>query len=64
MICKKCHGQGVITKLTQLDGTYDDEMCGVMGAILTCGVSLLFTTRTKEVRCPRCDGTGETGYNP
>lgn len=61
MICKKCDGQGVITKVTQLSGDDDDVMCGSMAALLTCGLSLLVTTRTKEVCCPRCGGTGEVG---
>ena len=61
MICSKCDGQGRITKLTQLDGTDDDVINGTMGALLTCGVSLLFTTRTREVLCPRCYGSGDVG---
>ena len=62
MICKKCDGQGVVTRLVQLSGTGDDTMCGVMGALLTMGVSLLATTRLKEVQCPRCYGRGKVGY--
>lgn len=61
MICKKCDGQGVITKVTQLSGDDDDVMSGAMAALMTCGLSLLVTTRLKEVRCQRCFGTGETG---
>lgn len=61
MICKKCDGQGVITKVTQLDGSDDDVVGGTMAALMTCGLSLLVTTRLKEVRCPRCYGTGEVG---
>ena len=61
MICKKCDGQGVVTKVTQLSGDDDDVMCGTMSALLTCGLSLLVTTRLKEVRCPRCRGSGRVG---
>ena len=64
MICKKCDGQGVITKITQLSGDDEDVMCGIVGALLTMGASLLVTTRLKEVRCPRCYGVGEVGYKP
>jgi hypothetical protein len=60
-ICKKCDGQGVVSKLTQLDGSEEGLMGGLMFAALTCGVSLLATTRTKEVRCPRCNGYGRVG---
>ncbi len=60
-ICKKCDGQGVVTRITQLDGSDEGLMVGVCGALLTMGVSLLATTRTKEVRCPRCGGWGRVG---
>lgn len=60
--CKKCDGQGVVTELTQLSGSEDDVTLGVMGAFLTGGLSLLATTRTKDVRCPRCGGAGRVGY--
>ena len=57
MICKKCDGQGVITKITQRgeDGIW------VMAALLTYGLSLPFTTTTREVTCPRCHGLGRVG---
>ena len=61
MICKKCGGQGVVTKIVQLSGSEDDTVSGVMGALLTFGLSLPFTTRTKEVNCPRCNGWGRVG---
>lgn len=63
MICKKCDGQGVVTTLTQLDGDEGDVAMGTLFGLMTCGLSLLVTTRTKEVRCPRCGGTGEVGYD-
>ena len=63
MICKKCDGEGVVTKLTQLSGSDEDVPMGVMMGLLTCGLSLLVTTRLKEVTCPRCRGTGYVGYN-
>lgn len=62
MICKKCKGQGVITKITQMSGDGDDVMCGTMGALITMGASLLVTTRLKEATCPRCHGSGKTGW--
>lgn len=62
MLCKKCDGQGVVTRVTQLSGDSDDVLGGTMAALMTCGLSLLVTTRLKEKRCPRCLGTGETGY--
>ena len=61
MICRKCNGQGVVTKVTQLSGEGDDVLIGNMAAIMSCGLSYLVTTRLKEVRCPRCGGTGEIG---
>lgn len=60
-ICRKCDGQGVVTRLTQLDGSEEGVFGGVMFACLTMGASLLVTTRTKEVTCPRCDGLGRVG---
>lgn len=62
MICSKCDGQGIITKITQLSGDNDDVMCGIFAAAMTMGVSLLITTRIKEVICTRCNGCGEVGY--
>lgn len=61
MICAKCKGQRVVTKIVQLDGEEGDNLAGFMFAALTTGLSLLFTTRLKEVRCPRCGGTGRVG---
>lgn len=57
MICKKCNGQGVVTKITQRGEAGD----GIMLAIITCGLSLPLTTTTREVTCPRCRGFGRCG---
>jgi hypothetical protein len=56
MICKKCGGQGKITRLCQTDDGYEIPL-----ALLSFGTSLIFTTTTREITCDRCYGTGETG---
>lgn len=45
MICKKCNGQGVVSRIVQLDGDEDSTALGVCSALLTMGLSLPFTTR-------------------
>lgn len=60
MKCKKCDGQGVVTELCQR-GDFGTRDANIGLAIMTMGVSLLFTTTTEEVICPRCGGLGEVG---
>jgi DnaJ-class molecular chaperone len=61
MQCHKCDGQGVITKVQQLDGQGEDNILAGLFGVMTCGLSLLVTTKLREITCPRCGGTGETG---
>ncbi len=62
-VCNKCDGQGVVTKIVQGDGSPEDKIGSTFLGISTLGISLLFTTRTKQKTCPRCGGLGVVGID-